>query len=304
MIVVQYHGGVEYADAPTDMVQDRLRAAIDHGADLVIAHHPHVLQGMEIYHGKLIAYSMGNFLFDQYRQETQNSALLYVWMDGATFHRAEIVPIYVKDYHTVPATGAMRDYVLRRLADLSVGYGEVLDTSGGHGVIRVPGESPDEQLVDAGASETLELDEQTVTHLPTRWHDRPPAIEPLQPDFTYRPWQRLAVVWRLRATRLVRLAGRQLGVLEQRLRHHRRGLAERALCPGAGPGRRRPAIHSGTKVLLARVRRRQVFIAGRLCHLDRPGRTERVPRLLADRHEPRAGHQIAARHLLTERSRS
>jgi poly-gamma-glutamate capsule biosynthesis protein CapA/YwtB (metallophosphatase superfamily) len=185
VIVLQYHGGIEYADAPTDEVRDRLKAAIDHGADLAIAHHPHVLQGMEVYQGKLIAYSMGNFLFDQYRQETQSSALLYVWMDGAMFHRAEIVPIYIKDYHTLPATGEMRDYVLRRLAHQSAGYGTVLGASGGHGVIQPPGQSPDEPLVDTAASQTLKLDAQTATRLPTHWDQPPPVIEPLQPNVTY-----------------------------------------------------------------------------------------------------------------------
>jgi poly-gamma-glutamate capsule biosynthesis protein CapA/YwtB (metallophosphatase superfamily) len=186
VVIVQYHGGTEYADEPTDLVRARLEAAIDHGADLVIGHHPHVLQGIEVYKDKLIAYSMGNFLFDQYRQETQNSALLYVWMDGPEFHRAEIVPIYVKDYHTVPATGAMRDYVLRRLAGQSADYGTSLSVSGGHAVIRAPGSPRDEPLADSSPGKSLELDGEAPLRLPAQWVERPLAVLPPQHEAAYR----------------------------------------------------------------------------------------------------------------------
>ena len=51
---------------------DFARAAIDYGADLVIGHHPHVVQTMEQYQGKYIFYSLGNFVFDQsWSQETK-----------------------------------------------------------------------------------------------------------------------------------------------------------------------------------------------------------------------------------------
>jgi poly-gamma-glutamate capsule biosynthesis protein CapA/YwtB (metallophosphatase superfamily) len=133
--VVEYHGSREYSFQPTDETRDRLRTAIDHGADLAIGHHPHVLHGFEVYQGKLIAYSLGNFLFDQYIYETQRAALLYVWMDGEEFHRAEAVPLYIKSYQPTPAMGKIRDYVLRRLGQQSSLEGVVVHLSGGHAVI-------------------------------------------------------------------------------------------------------------------------------------------------------------------------
>lgn len=133
--VVQYHGSQEYAPEPTLMTEQRLKSAIDHGADLAIAHHPHVTQGFELYNGKLIAYSMGNFIFDQFFYSTPHSFILYVWMDGETFHRAEIVPIYLKGYQPTPSTGAHRDNVLKRLTQLSKKRGVIIGMSGGHGVI-------------------------------------------------------------------------------------------------------------------------------------------------------------------------
>ena len=134
-VIVQYHGGREYHYNPTEQQTSRMRLAIDSGSDLVVSHHPHVLQGFELYRDKLIAYSLGNFLFDQYFQDTHRSALLYVWMDSEQFVRAEIVPLYVKHYQTTPAVGAVRQHVLRRAKHQSWLAGTGLSASGGHGVI-------------------------------------------------------------------------------------------------------------------------------------------------------------------------
>ncbi|QQX80058.1 CapA family protein [Shewanella sp. KX20019] len=133
--VVQYHGGLEYSAEPTMVLEQKLKLAIDSGADLAVGHHPHVTQGFEIYNDKLIAYSMGNFIFDQYFYATPYSFMLNVWMDGDVFHRAEIVPVYLKGYKPTPATGAQRYTVLKRLSTLSKKRGVDIQVSGGHGVI-------------------------------------------------------------------------------------------------------------------------------------------------------------------------
>ena len=57
------HGGVEWTYKPTKEQKDLYRRYIDMGADLVLGSHPHVLQGIEAYKNKLIAYSLGNFIF-------------------------------------------------------------------------------------------------------------------------------------------------------------------------------------------------------------------------------------------------
>lgn len=60
LLVVQIHWGQEYEDAPARWQVDTAHAFIDAGADIVIGHHPHVLQGIERYKGGVIAYSLGN----------------------------------------------------------------------------------------------------------------------------------------------------------------------------------------------------------------------------------------------------
>lgn len=134
-VVVQYHGSQEYESEPTVMTEQRLKSAIDAGADLAIAHHPHVTQGFEVYKGKLIAYSLGNFIFDQYFYATPHSFVLNVWMDGETFHRAEVVPVYLKGYQPTPATGEQRAKLLKRVQTLSRKRGTQVTFSGGHAVI-------------------------------------------------------------------------------------------------------------------------------------------------------------------------
>ena len=117
--VVQLHAGLEYAERPALSERTTFYRAIESGADIVIGHHPHVLQGFDIVDRRLVAYSLGNFLFDQYIYSTQLGALVFVYMDGEALHRAEIVPIHVNGYAPTPATGQFRYAILSRVARLS-----------------------------------------------------------------------------------------------------------------------------------------------------------------------------------------
>ena len=64
LVVVNVHGGTEFYFAPSPRVQSWYRFLVDCGADAVIGHHPHTVQGMEVYEGAPIFYSLGNFVFD------------------------------------------------------------------------------------------------------------------------------------------------------------------------------------------------------------------------------------------------
>lgn len=63
MIIASFHWGIERANIPNETQVALAHSAIDHGADLVLGHHPHVLQGIEEYKGKNIVYSLANFCF-------------------------------------------------------------------------------------------------------------------------------------------------------------------------------------------------------------------------------------------------
>ncbi len=90
-VIVILHGGKEYDAVPTAQQQAAARRAVDAGADLVVGHHPHVLQPAEIYKGKLIAYSLGDFVFDIDNYDAaRDGAILWAWIGKDGVRRAEL----------------------------------------------------------------------------------------------------------------------------------------------------------------------------------------------------------------------
>ncbi len=85
LLVVGYHFGAEYQTEPNARQRELARLAIDHGAKLVIGTHPHVVQPVERYRDGVIAYSLGNFIFDQFFSTAtmRGLALTVIWRDGA-----------------------------------------------------------------------------------------------------------------------------------------------------------------------------------------------------------------------------
>jgi len=79
IIIVSMHFGDEYKSLPNKFQESIAKFAIDEGADLVVGHHPHVVQPVEKYKNGYIAYSLGNFIFDQnFSEETMQGLLLDV----------------------------------------------------------------------------------------------------------------------------------------------------------------------------------------------------------------------------------
>ena len=90
--------------------------AIDEGAEAVIVHHPHIIQGVEIYNGKLIAHSLGNFIFDLNYAETFPSMILNSELNQNNQFNYTITPIYIDDYIPKPASGELGNYILNYIA--------------------------------------------------------------------------------------------------------------------------------------------------------------------------------------------
>lgn len=139
LIVVEMHSGDEYNPIPTfgermqaDHNEDEMyspfaraptrsdiadrRHAVDQGADLVVCHHVHVLQGLEVYNGKLIAHSLGDFTFDLNYAETFPSMILDARIDETGFSEYRVIPVYIDDYIPVRARGELGLYILDYLA--------------------------------------------------------------------------------------------------------------------------------------------------------------------------------------------
>lgn len=97
VVIVFAHGGVEEVPLPPPERRDQLRALVDAGATAVIGHHPHVPQGWERYGAGIIAYSVGNFLFDYPEgaryPKTEWGIALDLSFDGAVLAGMEVIPI-------------------------------------------------------------------------------------------------------------------------------------------------------------------------------------------------------------------
>ena len=99
IVVVTYHWGVEYRDQPDDRQKYLGHFTIDSGADLVIGNHPHWIQPVEIYKGKLITYAHGNFVFDQeWSLKTKQGVVgKYTFYDNQLVD-VEFLPIQIENY--------------------------------------------------------------------------------------------------------------------------------------------------------------------------------------------------------------
>lgn len=83
LLIVGFHFGDEYQTEPNQRQKELAHLAIDNGARLVIGTHPHVVQPVEEYQGGVIAYSLGNFIFDQYfSPETMSGLALTIVLEG------------------------------------------------------------------------------------------------------------------------------------------------------------------------------------------------------------------------------
>ncbi len=136
VIITAFHWGQEKEEAPSEAQQTLAHTAIDSGADLVIGHHPHVLQGIEVYADKYIVYSLGNFCFGGNSNPSDLDTMIF----QATFHLSrsgavdgtdiEIIPCSISsdatwnNYQPTPAEGDEAQRILNKINTRSQVFGE------------------------------------------------------------------------------------------------------------------------------------------------------------------------------------
>lgn len=102
-LIVYVHAGHEFTDTPSPRIRSAYRSFVHAGADLVIGHHPHVIQGMEPYENGWIAYSLGNLIFDSdyvsARRNTEYSFMLSMTVRKHTMARLEAIPCKMLKCH-------------------------------------------------------------------------------------------------------------------------------------------------------------------------------------------------------------
>ncbi|MDO4620794.1 MAG: CapA family protein [Lachnospiraceae bacterium] len=128
LIIVSFHWGDEKSYYPYNEQIQLAHAAIDNGADLVIGHHPHVIQNEEVYNGRHICYSLGNFCFGGNVYPFDMDAVIYqqkfIFRDGVLQPDDiyQFVPIRISsesdynNYQPTPVDGAAADRIREKLA--------------------------------------------------------------------------------------------------------------------------------------------------------------------------------------------
>jgi len=136
IIIVSFHWGAEKATKPNSTQKELAHKAVDLGANLVIGHHPHVLQGIEKYNGSYILYSLGNFCFGGNTNMSDKDTAMFrqsftIDADGNVLDddAVEIIPFRASsvnnanDYHPVPAEGEQRDKIIDKITKYSEALG-------------------------------------------------------------------------------------------------------------------------------------------------------------------------------------
>ncbi|NJM45908.1 MAG: CapA family protein [Alkalinema sp. RU_4_3] len=131
-IVVNYHWGEELAKYPGDWQIDLARFTVDQGADLVVGHHAKTLQGAEVYKGRPIVYSLGNFIFSgQSTDKTASdydTAVLKVGLKDKQM-KVEFQPVEVRNFQAKAVKGDRAQQILNSITNVSDIFQEPLGTS-------------------------------------------------------------------------------------------------------------------------------------------------------------------------------
>lgn len=131
LVVVSFHWGKERKYSPVEYQKEAAHAAIDAGADLVLGHHPHVLQGIEKYNGRYICYSLGNFCFGGNKNPSDKDTMIF--QQSFTFENGnllendniKIIPCSLSssskknDYKPRVLKGSEKDRVMKKIEDMS-----------------------------------------------------------------------------------------------------------------------------------------------------------------------------------------
>ena len=124
-VIVSYHGGSEYIDGPVETTRGIVHAAIDAGADIVIGHHPHVVQGVGWYRGKPILYSLGNFTMGMNGAHpwSQFGLLARITLRAGQVPGVEACPFRLHGFQPIPlwreGTKNLADHFFRRFNFIS-----------------------------------------------------------------------------------------------------------------------------------------------------------------------------------------
>ena len=142
LVIACCHWGIERENYPEDYQKELGRKCIDWGADLVLGSHPHVLQGIEVYEGRFIVYSLGNFCFGANRNPSDKDTMIFrqtfTFVNGVKQEDREVrvIPCSISsvpernDFCPTPAQDEEYTRILGRINQFSEPFGVIFDEKG------------------------------------------------------------------------------------------------------------------------------------------------------------------------------
>ena len=119
-LILSLHWGEEFIRRPSAQQVKLGRRFIDAGAHVLLGHHPHVVQGIEKYRGRIIAYSLGDFVFDLWPEHLRKSMILRLFLNDPTDIEYEIVPVLInRNWQPELLSGAAADIGKREIEALA-----------------------------------------------------------------------------------------------------------------------------------------------------------------------------------------
>lgn len=133
VLFVSVHWGIEYSNAETDEQREFAHMLCDSGADIILGHHPHVLQPIEEYNGSVIFYSLGNFLFYKMDDDAGKTALFKIEIDRNGFVSGRLYPVFINycKSNLLSPDSEMYGEIIGLVRQISEPYGVVVDENGG-----------------------------------------------------------------------------------------------------------------------------------------------------------------------------
>ncbi len=141
ILIVSFHWGEELKSEPKSYQIGLAHCAVRSGADMVLGHHPHVAQAIEIYRGKPIFYSLGNYAFGSYSTKVSTGFAAEIMVQRGRIIQVNLYPLTLRSPHVVfrPAVagGDAARQVITQLQALSKPFGTFIKFDGTKGRIMI-----------------------------------------------------------------------------------------------------------------------------------------------------------------------
>lgn len=141
VVLVSVHWGLQYEEHPHARQVRLAHSMIDAGAEAVLGHHPHCPQSIEVYEGKPVFYSLGNFIFGMYDPVREHNIAAVLAFEGDVLVSARILPVHGRyrenGFRPYFLSGDEAREAIEHIGEISHRFGTQIVFAGGSGIIGI-----------------------------------------------------------------------------------------------------------------------------------------------------------------------